>query len=347
MSRASKGLATVRDISRLTGMSLTTVSAVLAGNQAKHRIADRTAELIRNAAKEIGYLPNIAARSLQARSRGNRQVVIALITSIGVPINLIQRMLMAFHEISRARTQGKEQLTVALDFFEKGRLREVPGLLEGNRFNAAIICNTSADDDAWLSAAQFRYPVIIYGREIPGQYCVRPDDLATGRNAAEILLSGGANHPAVLLPPFLTAATGQRLQAFAGAVRGLLGRNASKIRCNAFSEGSAAEAVSRSLAANPKMDSLFCLSDVLALGAIHACHSSGRRIPEDMQIVGIGDLNCAAYLIPPLTVACYDSEQEAAVSAARLLTDLLAGKQPASKHIQLPAKVCLRASTRR
>jgi DNA-binding LacI/PurR family transcriptional regulator len=85
-------------------------------------------------------------------------------------------------------------------------------------------------------------------------------------------------------------------------------------------------------------------NDIMAVGALHACHAAGRRVPADVAMVGFGDAPLAAWLIPSLTtvqVPLYQIGQQ----AADLLLSLLRGDPPRTVSVDLEPIVVVRASS--
>lgn len=336
---------TLRDVANASSLSLTTVSAVLAGKHANLRIAEATAERIRKIARDLGYVPNMAARNLKGKSFEKQAITVALITSAAAPINLIQKFLIAFRRLVERRVKNRGKYTIILELFEGESLKDLPGLLEGRLANAAIICNTTKKDDAWLETVKFSYPVVIFGRRIPGHFCVKADEETAGQNAADILLESGVKVPALLVPPRITASLQSRLNGFNKRAEALKFGSPRVIQCKTFSEKAASEAVLEALKQRPRFDGLFSITDTLAVGAYHAFYKTGIKVPDDMVVVGIGDLDHAPFLTPPLTTVCSESESSALNAVVKMLLELLEGKRSRPVCLEHDTKVVFREST--
>src|SRR4051812_17095195 len=210
MARGKKGTVTVHTIAAYVGMSTSAVSTVLANRHVERRLSVETVERIRQAVRELGYVPNIAGRRLRAHDPDVRQIDLGILTSFEAPLFLISRSLRQLQRMVDARTSPGRRYSVTIDMFHAGRLREMPGLLNASRFNGVIITNTLPADDAFLAATTLPYAVVVHGRRLPNYCCVLETPGEGGRRAAEILLAAGRRKFVVLMPTLLTQITADR-----------------------------------------------------------------------------------------------------------------------------------------
>ncbi|MCX6951428.1 MAG: LacI family DNA-binding transcriptional regulator, partial [Verrucomicrobia bacterium] len=210
-------------IAEHVGVSPSAVSTVLANRHEERRLAPATVEKIRQAVRELGYVPNIAARRLRAHDPEVRHLEIGILTSFEAPLFLVSRVLRQVQRMADARTGPGRRFSVSIDMFHAGRLREMPGLLNASRFNGVIITNTIPADDAFLAATTLPYAVVVLGRRLANYACVLDTPGEIGRRAAEILLARGCRRPVVLVPALLTQSTAERAAAFAATVHAHLG----------------------------------------------------------------------------------------------------------------------------
>lgn len=335
---------TVANIAEATGLSASSVSAVLNGRHVKRRISQETVDRVLAAAKKLRYVPNVTARSLRAEASGRRQVVLSILTSYEAPFALVGQVLRAMEPLIARRGGDAVEYTVNVEVFHAGRLRELPGLSDGRRCNAAIISNTIDYDDQFLASTKFPFPVVLLGRRIPGYPSVTSKSEMMGRQAAEILCGAGRRKLAVLQPSMLTQATRSRLASFITTVEQATGLPPAMITCEHLHENAGHEAMARFLAFKPVCDGIFALSDVLAIGACHAIRQAGRSIPRDIAMVGVGDSPASHYISPPLT-SFEDSQDAQNRAAVELLLDLVEGATPGTLTIEVPVSPILREST--
>jgi beta-glucosidase len=153
--------------------------------------------------------------------------------------------------------------------------------------------------------------------------------------------SGAGRHriAAISGPPGLGTAEA-RLAGYLEVLRE--GAYRSLVASGDFTRRSGAEAMRRLLSDDPALDAVFAANDLMALGALHALHEAGRRVPDDVAIVGFDDIEAAAYALPSLTTVRV-SVAEQAMAAVRLLLTHLAGG-PAAPVI-VPAELIVRRSS--
>jgi len=342
--QAEVAVVTVQDIAREAGLSASSVSAVLSGQHVKRRIPSVTVNRILAATRKLRYVPNVTARSLRAKASGTKQVVLSVLTSYEAPVFLLSQTLHALDRAVAQRGEAAANYLVNVEFFHAGRLSQLSGLADGHRCNGAIITNTIDLDDHFLSSAKLAFPVVLLGRRIPGYPGVSARTEMVGRSAAEILVRAGRRKLGVLQPTVLTQATRSRFAAFVATAEQTVGAPPMIITCEGLSERAGYEAMRRVVALNTVCDGIFALSDGLAIGAYLAIKQSGRIIPDDIAMVGVGDNPASHYIDPPLTA--FESAEEAQnEAAAQLLINLVNGAPEENLTVEVPIFPVLREST--
>lgn len=336
---------TVQDIADLAGVSIGAVSSVLTNRHQERRISPETVDKIRAASAKLGYLPNISARRLRSGASQKNHLVLAYATSYEAPLNLASHLLSELRQ-STGRSGGAPEgvsFSLMMELFPGGKLKEMPGLLTGDLFNAALITNTTNEDDAYLTTVQLPYPVVLVNRTIQG-YSSVVEDPDSGAAAWEVLESVKRRKLAVLHGTPLTQTTQARVDSFLRAALGKTGRAAASIAAEDLSESAAYEAMIRFLEKGERVDGLYAVTDGMALGAFHAIKEKGLRIPEDIAVVGVGDYDISAFFDPPLTVVGVQ-RTELGREASRLLWRQIeqAGRTPLK--VEVPVQVVLRTST--
>lgn len=330
-------------IAEHVGVSPAAVSTVLSNRHEERRLAPGTVERIRQAVRELGYVPNVAARRLRAHDPEVRDMELGILTSFEAPLFLVSRALRQLQRSVDNRSGPDRRYSVSIDMFHAGRLREMPGLLSAGRFNGVIITNTLPEDDAFLKSTTLPYAVVVQGRRLANYCCVLETPGAGGRRAAEILLGGGRQQLAVVTPQLLTETTADRAESFCSAVREFTGRSAVRITADGFTPQSGSDALRRHLQAHPRCDGLFAVTDTLALGAYHALKTVGRRVPEDVAVVGVGDHEHADFFDPPLT--CVGPEYDTVVEeVVTLLFNLMSRRRVNPTEVFVPPTVAKRSS---
>ncbi|MBN2129244.1 MAG: LacI family DNA-binding transcriptional regulator [Sedimentisphaerales bacterium] len=336
---------TISDLAEQLGVSVATVSSVLNNRHKERRISSATVKRIQEAARVMGYTPNISARRLRAES-ATGHLVIAIITSFEAPLPLVSASLNALQCVTEEAPFNRFSFTTTIDMFHAGHLAELPGLLDGSRFNGAVIANTIAEDDSFLARHPLPMPVVFIGREIPGYSSVRELPERTGREAAEILHREGCQRLALLRAELLTQSTSGRCKGFRSKCQALLQYDPDDVIAHGFSEDAGYHAMQEHLATGARPDGLYCIMDPLAVGAYHAIKDAGLGIPGDVAVIGTGDYAIAPHLDPPLSTFTR-SQANMHEEAVRLLLRHLTGELSQVTQIVVPVLPVLRGSTER
>lgn len=337
----SKQTVTLKDIAKQAGVSPGAVSFVLNNTHEKRRISKPTVERVRRIARELGYMPNIAARNLRLFGPQRNLLVIAIITSTNSPLHLISHIFDGLQKTIK-KANSKRHYVTNIVTFEPGQLSEIPGLLDGTFFNAAIFTNTIKEDDDFLAKTELPYPAILIGREIPNYSCFVPS-LNAGKVAANSLVETGVKAPAILFSRQLTQAIQNRIAQFTEEINTNTGNNPLLIKSLRHDEKAAHTAVMNALQKEVSFDGLFAVHDSLAAGAYLALKERGIKIPEDVKVVGIGDSEIGPHLAPPLSCAGAE-ESRVYEKAAALILELIEDPAAKPKTVRTNARFVRRGS---
>ncbi len=340
-TKSPSGRITVNSIAAHAGVSIGSVSSVLNNRHVERRISPATVERVRASAAKLGYLPNIGARRLRRGDSAKNTIVLALVTSFEAPIPLVKHFIAALQKAVAAGSG--HSFSLLIEMFPAGRLSEMPGLLTGDHFNAALIMNTTAADDAFLTSQHLPYPTVLVNRAIPGHASV-VEAATTGSRPAEILFRGKRRRLAVLHGSPLTQITRARVDTFMRRSAQLAGSAPAEVIAESLSETAGYEALLAFLKAGGKCDGLYAVSDALALGAYRAIKERGLSIPGDVAVIGVGDYDIAPFFDPPLSCVGV-SHQELAEQASALLLQQLTRGAETGRTISVPLVETLRASS--
>jgi LacI family transcriptional regulator len=337
---------TIYEIAKYVGMSTAAVSTALSNRGKERRLAPATVLMILEAARKLGYVPNMAGRRLRAHKAATRQFDLAILTSFEAPLPLVEKALHALQRAVDAQRSDHTRYAIAIEMFHGGRLRDSAGLLDANRYHGVIITNTLPDDDLFLAKARLPYSVVVLGRRIPSHHCVLEAPHFVGRRAAEILLEAGSRYPVLLNSSRLTHTTADRRAAFMQTVKERIGKAPEVLISQGLQPSQGRAAVEAYLASGCKIDGLFSVNDSLALGAYQAIKHFGRHVPDDVAVVGVGDYELAEFFDPPLSTVAGANEAMVA-EAVPILFRLLRGENEISREVLVVPPVFLRGSTQR
>jgi LacI family transcriptional regulator len=331
----------MKDIADDLGLSVVTVSKVLREHP---DIGEETRERVLRRVKELNYQPNILARSLVT----GRSFLVGLI----VP-DLIHPF---FAEIAKAlsaviRAKGYSLIVSASE--EDGELeaREIRQL-QARRLDALVVASTRTHLPELEQPDQDAVFVLI-DRMVPNAqaHFLGLDDKAAGRIATEHLIQAGCRRIAHIrgrdTSPALKRYEGYRE---ALAAHGLEYDENLVVSRNSVDVGSTeqgAEAMKILLERDSRPDGVFCFNDPLAVGAMKAIHQAGLRIPEDIAIIGCGNLHYDEMLRVPLSSIEQHSRKLGEQAGELVLSLMAAKKRPAPESYILEPELVIRESTTR
>lgn len=327
---------TVQDIANAAGVSIGTVSTVLQNRHIERRIPLQTVNRVRETAASLGYLPNINARRLRSLKSEKNNVVLALLTSFEAPLNLVKQFLTELRRAAMECPQTANGITfsMVIELFPAGHLSEMAGLMTGDHCNAAVIMNTTQEDDRFLASNHPPFPVVLVNRNVQGYSSVLSQP-GSGKRALEILAQSRCKKPTILRGNPLTQSTQRRLESFSRSCMETFGSPMQEIVAQNLSEEAGYTAMKDFLRKGGKCDGLYAVSDALCMGAYLAIREAGLRIPKDIAVVGVGDYDYSDYFDPPLTTVGARHDLLAKKAGQMLIHHLFhATALPEVEHVQ-------------
>jgi len=330
---------TMKRIAAELGVSITTVSKVLnnredIGHATRARVLAKVAEL--------GYQPNAVARSLTLRRTSTLGVVIP-----DLMYSFFVEVVAGLETIASARGYG---LLLCSSNENAAKERAEIDLLRQRQVDGIVLAsvNASGNTDLLKRLGSLGIGLVMIDRDDhPAVKCDRvlTDDLKAGRLATTHLIEQGRKAIAHILGPPITHAK-RRADGYRAALKehGLRARPEWIVR-GGFMEADGYAAMKKLLALKPRVDAVFVANDPAAIGAMKAIWESGLRVPEDVAIVGAGDIALGDLLRVPLTTVGW-SRDEQGKQAARLLLDRI-GPEPSDsfRTVVIPPQLIIRRSS--
>ncbi|SOD66652.1 transcriptional regulator, LacI family [Streptomyces zhaozhouensis] len=326
---------TITEVAARAGVSISTASKAL---NRRGQLRNETRERVFAAADELGYQPNALARSLVQR----RSYTVGLLSTesadrFNIPLHLGLENALGAGRVSVFLCDGRADPERERFYLESLLSRRVDGI---------VVTGVRTDARPPLADVPLPVPVVYaYSRSAdPGDLSVLPDDEQGGRLAAEHLLAAGRRTFAHVTGPTEYAAVRDRLTGFRAALAeaGVALPDA-RVRCGPWREEFGRAATAELLAARPEVDAVFCGNDLLARGALDTLRESGRRVPEDVGVVGFDNWGVLAEgARPPLTSVDMDLQGLGELAARRLLS-LIEGNRE-SGLVHHPCRLEVRAS---
>ncbi|MGW0809292.1 LacI family DNA-binding transcriptional regulator [Nonomuraea sp. NPDC002799] len=333
---------TLEDVARAAGVSRATVSRVINGIR---NVDPAIQEVVRRSIAETGYVPNQAARSLVTRRAG----AIALVVSGagGEPAeNPFPSQVFADPFFGRVaggvvgflRPLGIHPILMFAET-EETRRQVIAYLRQGNADGALLVSTHGADPLPHL-LVEARLPAVLFARParpLPISY-VDLGHRAGARLAADRLVARGCRRVATIAGPLDVPAAQDRLAGFQEAMA-VHGHPCVPVAEGNFTPASGESAMERLLAEHADLDGVFAANDVMAQGALAALRRHGRRVPDEVAVVGFDDSSVAVACVPPLTTVRHPVEDMAAEMGRLLLAHLDDPGQPPTSKIFEPSLV--------
>ena len=325
----------IKDIAAETGVSIATVSHALRNPD---RVSDETRRKVLAAASRAGYIPNRMAASLRTARSGNIVVIIPDVTD-----SLNGKIISGIESVARDRgysvllgnTQGSEKLE-----------KEFASMTASGQADGIILMSHRMPVET--SSAALGNPPLVSGCEftgVSGVPFVGVDDREAAKDAVGHLLDYGHRRIAVITGDMDSASSRFRLQGFHEAMAAAgLEVNENWVMHGHYLPADGEAAARKLIMQKDRPSAIFCFSDEMAMGCMHALNEQGFSVPGDMSVIGFDGIPFARYASPPLTTIAQPTEAIGA-ACANTLFDLIEDKKPASMKTYLPHELIVREST--
>jgi LacI family transcriptional regulator len=329
----------LKDIARDLGISTVTVSKVLRGNS---DVGDKTRARVLKRMKELNYQPNMLARGLAS---GKTYTVGLVVPDLVHPF---------FAEFAKSlsgelRKTHRALLLASSEEDPVIEMQEIRTLLQRG-VDVLIIASCQANLRNFYELGDNRTPYLLFDRNFPhlAANFIGNDDVVVGEMATRHLIELGRKRIAHIGARY-SSPSFDRLRGYKNALEaaGLEANDELVISRERVEEAGdlVGNAMMRDLLKlKQRPDAVFCYNDTTAIGAIEAVLDAGLRVPEDVAIIGCGNLRYAGYLKVPLS-AIDQNTSELGKRAAQLAVELAEKPQGDLKSVMIPPKLVAREST--
>jgi LacI family transcriptional regulator len=321
---SQRGRLTIKEVAEAAGVSTQTVSRVLNN---RPDVSPETYDRVQRIITDTGYAPNMLARGLtQGRSH------VLGVVAYGLEYFGPSRVLTGIEQ--QAAEMG---YSISLNLIHEPATDDVDGLLSSlfSRQVDGIIWAIPevATNRLWSHAVKraFPVPVVLVGG-MDGQTTLPSigiDNVAIGRLATEHLLAGGAHRIGIVTGPLAWWESQQRQAGWRETLRAR-GLEASDdlVAVGDWTANSGEQALYRLLAQVPDLDAVFASNDQMALGVLHGAHRLGRRVPEDLSVIGVDNIAEASHFWPSLSTVSQPLRDAGAQAVRDIDGSIRRAKQP-------------------
>ncbi|WP_183061642.1 LacI family DNA-binding transcriptional regulator [Motilibacter peucedani] len=336
-------MVSIADLSRLSGVSVATVSRALNGYP---DVSAATRARIEQLARETGYTPSEAARTLVRGKSSLVGVVWSRTYDDEAPHAFLHEVLDAMRdELAR---QGYDLLLLSPPSCDSGdRPDTLVRRARQLRLAGVMVMGVEPDDPAVVALAESDVPTVVLDLDLSGPSTrrVTSDNAGGGALAARHLVEIGRTRLAVITGEIALPMARERLEGFlAEAERAGLEVPAERVRSVGFQLGPGKAAMHELLALPEPPDGVFAAGDMAAIGVLLAAAEEGVDVPGQVAVVGYDDVRQAAYVSPPLTTVRQDVTAIGTAAAAEVLA-LSASPVESTEPLVLPVRLVVRGST--
>src|SRR6266576_6129805 len=328
-------MVTIRDVARMAGVSVATVSRVHNGSRL---VVEATRRRVRAVATRLGYLPHAAARTLSTNKT----------STVGV---LLPDLYGEFYSelirgIDHTAQRHGYHLLLASSHNDKQAIAAVLQSMRG-RVDGLIVMSPARG--AYAAArrllAGFAVVLLNSGAEGAGVDAITVANAAGARAMVEHLIALGHRDIAMITGPARNADAAERLRGYRAALRAAGPRAARAHEVPGdFTDTSGFEACGRLLRLHPRRTAIFAANDAMAIGALSALREAGVPVPAEMAVAGFDDIPMARYMHPPLSTVRVSISALGERATDRLLEAVASRRKHKKRREVVPVTLVIRES---
>ena len=310
----------INEIARLAGVSRATVSRYLNNGY----VSSEKKEVIRRVIQETGYQPSSPAQTLRPK-KINSDTISREVTGIS---DILTRR--GYQLILANTNNDVEEELKYLSLFKE---RQVDGVV----FIATMFTRKHKQ-----MLKDYKVPIVILGQHLDGYPCIYQDDHKAAFQVTEKLAEKGKKFAYIGVTDKDEAVGACRKKGFMDAIhKAKLEVVPERMKIGSFTMDSGYEMAKELFEEEPSIDSLVCATDTMAVGAMTYLKEIGLRIPEDVQIAGIGD-GVPGKIVEPKLTTVHFYYKTSGMEAAAMLADLIENDTGISKEIKMGCELVLR-----
>lgn len=332
--------ATIKDVAKKAGVSVSTVSRAL-NNYSD--ISESTRETILRVAEDLGYKPNVIARSLSSNRHFRLGMLVEDYESAGLLNPLTFEIIMGFKNAAARQDYEVILLSTTSDMQKS---QDLSRLYADKQIDGAFIMGLKMTDEYYKQLSSIKFPCVLQDINIqnPMACCVGVDNVKGAFLAVDHLIKYGHRKIGFINGHKDAFVSYERLDGYYLA----LSRNGIQIDRNLiingdFSDKIAEASVGELIEKNEDMTAVFCSSDLMAMGAINGLNNLGFSVPDDISVVGFDDVYMAEYMTPKLTTI-HQNRGKIGETAANILINMVAGQ--AMGRVLIEPELVIRESTK-
>ena len=324
----------INEIARLAGVSRATVSRYLNNGY----VSSEKKEVIRKVIEETGYQPSSQAQTLRTKKTSLIGVILPKINS-----DTISREVAGISDIL---TRRGYQLILANTNNDVEEELKYLSLFKERQVDGVVFIATMFTRKHKQMLKDYKVPIVLLGQHLDGYPCIYQDDYKAAFQVTEKLAEKGRKFAYIGVTDKDAAVGAQRRKGLEDALhKKKLEITQERMKVGSFTMDSGYEMARELFEEDPSIDSLVCATDTMAVGAMTYLKEIGLRIPEDVQIAGIGD-GVPGKIVEPKLTTVHFYYKTSGMEAAAMLADLIENDTGISKEIKMGCELVERESHR-
>ncbi|MFE5140596.1 LacI family DNA-binding transcriptional regulator [Streptomyces fagopyri] len=331
---------TIKSVAALAGVGRTTVSRVINGSEL---VSEKARAAVLAAIAELNYVPNSVARGL-VTSRTNSVALVIPESESRLGSEPYFSAVIRGVSTALAETRTQLQLILVRDQSERDQLTES---VAERRVDGVLLVSVHEHDPLPGLLEDMGLPTVLAGRRSADESLshVHSDNTGGAAAAVEHLLARGRQTIGTISGPLDMDVARSRLQGWRETLEQAGHEVPDRLVASAdFTEEGGETAMRSLLRQVPSLDAVFVASDVMAAGALAELRRQGRRVPDDVAVIGFDDSIIARHSTPPLT-SVRQPVEEIGTTIARLLLAEIDDPEKPRRHIVLPTELVVRESS--
>lgn len=331
---------TMADVAKLANVSKSTVSQYL--NKRYEYMSEETRKRIAEAIEELGYQPNIIARSLKQKTTATIGVIV---------FNMLHMMTtQVLHAIEEECQKRGFQVIVCNSGDDPDKEKTYVDTLLAKQVDGLIVFPTGKNEDVYRRLVEERFPLVFVDRMVPGLEAdsVLLDNFAAAEMAVDYFASNGYRRIAIVTPPLVSynVPRMERLEGFRAAMR-KRGLDVEDENIIAADPDALPEVLKQRFAEPKRPNALFAINDLTLMGVLRFVKDAGVRVPDEVAIINIDDVPFADIYTPALTTIAQPTFAMGKKAAERVFEQMKAKKADGPRVFRFSPVLMERTSIRR
>ena len=324
----------INEIAKLAGVSRATVSRYLNDGY----VSEEKRQIIAKVIKETGYTPSAQARILRTKKTKLIGVIIPKIDSQSVNREVLG--------INETLSKSGYQIILADTFNDENKELEYLKIFQNNQVDGIILIATVFTNQHKKLLKKLNIPVVILGQYLKGYSCIYNDDYNAAKDITKVLIAKSRKKTGYIgVNPNDEAAGKARYQGFIDALKeNGLEADEDLMKIAKFSLEDGYSKAKEIIDENPDIDSLFCATDNIAIGAMQYLKECGKKIPEDISVVGLGHSNISKLVDPKLTTVNFHYKTSG-IEAANIILNMIEKQDKIIRDMKMGYEIIIQEST--